>query len=237
MHKLSLRLTLLAIILGGAFAAQAALKNQLESDGPLPAAALQLPLANVPLQLGEWRGMDAPVTDPKLQIGEERLWRQYIHAESKQPLVLWMVYSKDGEDRGHHPEICMQVAGRPEDKSARQVCEIPGHKAPAQQYLFGTPGDRQWVFYWHYTLPPPQTSTHWLARMYQRLRQRPASVTIEVFAPRVDDESGASAQEFVRLVDAALQAQVGANAVRGSRRLPVTIITPPAEEITSDLDP
>lgn len=229
MQKLPLRLALLALFLGGAFAAQAALTQQLQSGGPLPAAALNAPLAQLPLQLEQWHGADIPVTDPKLMFGEERVWRQYVHATTKQPLVLWAVYSSIGEDRGHHPEICMQVAGKPEDKSARKTCEVPGHAAPVQQYLFGVPGDRQWVFYWHYTLQPPDSDSHWIKRTYQRLRQRPASVTIEVFAPCMDDESSTAAQEFVRMVDAALQSQLGDRAVRGSRRLPVTIIAPAAD--------
>jgi hypothetical protein len=138
-----------------------------------------------------------------------------------------MVYSRSGVDRNHHPEVCMAVTGKPEDKTARQTCPVDGPGDPVQQYRFGRAGDRQWVFYWHYTImPPPNESLTAVQRLYQRLRRRPSSVSIEVFAPENSAEDAESAREFVRLVDAAVRDVVGPTAVRSSQRLPVTLVDP-----------
>jgi len=97
-----------------------------------------------------------------------------------------------------------------------------------EQYRFqGPAGDSQWVFYWHYTLPPPDNSElHPWQRIYQRLRHRPSSITVEVFAPENSPSDVEFARQFVRLVDAALRAHVGPTAIRGSDRLQVTVVEP-----------
>jgi len=119
----------------------------------------------------------------------------------------------------------MAVAGRPEDPTERAELSVPGHDAPVQQYRFGTPGDRTWVFYWHYTLLPAKAAQLTdLQRFYQRLHRRPSSATLEVFARENNDDDVEYAREFVKLVDAAVQAEVGSTASRGSQRKPVSII-------------
>ena len=63
-----------------------------------------------------------------------------------------------------------------------------------------------------------------LQKIYQIYRQRPASMTIEVFAPEMGEGDMEHAQEFVRIVDQHLQKHVGKSAERGSERIPVTVI-------------
>jgi hypothetical protein len=156
------------------------------------------------------------------------LQRTYYHTQRGQSLVLWVAYSKKGADRGHHPEVCMMVAGKPEDTRARRICELEGPGHPAQQYRFGRPGDYQWVFYWHYTMLPPHSSdVDGLQRLYQQLHSRPSSMTVEVFAQESSEEDGEFAREFVRLVDQALHSHVGSGAIRGSQRSPVTVVEAP----------
>lgn len=228
--RLWIRLLLATFILAIGLGAQAALEAHFTPIKDVAPGVLVRPLSEVPLALGSWRGEELPVEE-KLRIGDEHLRRTYRHAETGQVVSLWMVYSATGQDRGHHPEVCMAVAGQPEDQSARTTCPLPGQSAPAQQYKFGIGSHSQWVFYWHYTLPAAgeETWTSW-QQLYRRLRQRPASVTLEVFAPCLIDEQAEAAREFVQLVDAAAQAQVGAQAVRSSERLPVTIVPGPAPE-------
>ena len=133
-----------------------------------------------------------------------------------------MVYSRVGEDRGHNPELCMAVAGQPEDPTAREIFPVEGHPVGVYQYRFGRPGDRQLVYYWHYTLvPPPEPGIDQIQRLYQRRRQLPASLTIELFAPELTPEDGKYAREFVHLVDQAVQEYVGPTAVRGCDSLPI----------------
>jgi hypothetical protein len=100
-----------------------------------------------------------------------------------------------------------------------------------QQFRFGIPGDRQWVFYWHYTLLPPKSDKlSDLQFLYQRLHKRPSSITLEVFAPENTTEDVENAREFVRLMDAAIQPHLGPTAVRGSERNPVRRVEAAAAE-------
>src|SRR5689334_12430280 len=149
------RLAMLVLLLGAAVAAQAALDHHLASAGPAVPALLRKSLAELPMTLGAWRGEDVPVTDPRQLYADDYLQRTYWDTAGNQVLSVWIAYSRDGKDRGHHPEVCMSVAGKPEDASVRQTLDVPGHEQPVQQYCFGRTGESQWVFYWHYTLPSP----------------------------------------------------------------------------------
>jgi hypothetical protein len=226
MSALIVRLALAAVLLVGGWWGERALEQHVLSAGPLPEVSLAKPLAEFPLQLGEWQGTEQPITDPILLYADQHLKRYYVHPRRQQVVSIWMAYSREGTDRGHHPEVCMAVSGRPEDPTERAAIEVPGHAAPIQQYRFGTPGDRQWVYYWHYTLWPPKANKlSDVQLLYQRLHKLPSSVTLEVFAPENSPEDVAYAVEFVKLLDAAIQEHVGPTALRGSRRKQVTRLT------------
>lgn len=222
---LILRAGLVFGVLAGGWASLRAFESHVTAPGPLPVVELAKPLSELPMQIGDWEGSDRPITDEKTLYADQHFQRLYVNSHTNQQLLVWMVYSREGEDRGHHPEVCMAVAGRPEDTSERQEFACPGHAAPIQQFRFGVPGDRQWVYYWHYTLLPPKgAETTDLQRFYQRLHRRPASVTLEIFAPESKPTDGEHAREFAVLLDAAMQDHLGPTAVRGSKRLPVTVI-------------
>jgi hypothetical protein len=223
--RFAIRWIWLVLLLGGAMTGELLFKRHLDAAGPLPVVPLRQPLVELPLQLGDWQGVDRPVTDQDWLYADEHLQRTYINQKRRQALTLWLVYSQRGADRGHHPEVCMMVAGKPEDTQARRTCPLDGNGGPAQQYRFGRPGDFQWVLYWHYTLLPPADSERdALQRLHQRLRHRPSSLTVEIFAPEVGQDDGEGVQEFARLADAALRGHVGPDAIRGSRRSPVTVV-------------
>lgn len=203
-----------------------ALRGHALAAGRLEPVALARPLAEFPLELGAWRGQDRPMEGTLAFQPDDQLQRVYLEPATRRAVLIWMVYSAEGADRGHHPEVCMAVAGKPEDATARRAIPIDGHPIPVQQFVFGHEPERQRVFYWHYTLPSPRDahSTR-LQRLYQRLSRRPASLTIEVFAEEGgSDESPDAVLDFVRELDRAAQAQVGPGAIRGSHRLPITAI-------------
>lgn len=208
-----------------ALVAQEVLQAHLNAPGPIPPGVLTKKLETFPLQLGGWIGKDIPLDETVVYTHPmEYLQRVYINRQTKQQVQLWVVFSEVGEDRGHHPEVCYPVAGQPEDPRGRAEIEVPGHKSPVQQLRYGNDGDMKLVYYWHYTLPSPQTpDLDELQRTYQRLRQRPASVTLQVFAPEQWPDTAEGAIEIVRLVDDAFQSFLGPKAVRGCQRLPVTL--------------
>ena len=221
------RVAVVAGTLGIALAAKTALFRHLEAAGPLPAVPLAKSLEAFPQVLGPWRGGDLPPADARLLYGDERLSRVYSHGNRKQGVRLWMVYSATGEDRGHHPEVCMRAAGMTENPRGRSVLPAAGHPQPIQQYLFGRPGEGEGLlgFYWHYTLAPPRDeTTSPLQRAYRRCQHRPSSLTIEVFTPVVAEQDIEVARDFVRCVDRAIQTSLPPGAVRGSERLPVFLV-------------
>ena len=222
------RLIMICSLLAAACAVQWSLWLHLEAPGQLQPVELLHPLAEFPLQLGAWRGVEREPDDDQKLYGDQYIQRYYIDAAREQSVALWLTYSAIGDDRNHHPEVCMVAAGKREDRAARQNCPVEGPGDPVEQYRFAGPaGDRQWVFYWHYTLPSPQQGEvgPW-QQLYQRLRHRPSSVTVEVFAPDNSATDVELARQFVQLVDAALAKHVGPTAVRGSSRLQVTVVDP-----------
>ena len=223
--RTAVRLTLLVSLLGAALVGQFLASRQLAPVASLSPGKLTGPLDAFPVALGPWRGEDRPVRDERALYADEHLQRGYVHQNGQQLAMLWMAFSSVGADRGHHPEVCMAVAGKPEDVSQRQEIECPGHTAPIQQYCYGNDQERQLVYYWYYTLSAPgaEELTEF-QQAFRRLRSRPASLTIEVFVPGDSESTGKAAHEFVRLVDQQVQALVGPGAERGSKRLPVTVI-------------
>lgn len=217
--KLGIRLFAVAVVVGACLVAHLLVVRHLKAPGDIPTVAPARPLAELPMTIGNWVGEDIEVTDENQKFGEDYVQRAYRLGNSQGALV-WIVYAADGEDRGHHPEICMAVAGKQENSSARATLDVPGFEQPVQQYQFGTEQESQWVFYWHYTLnPPPNEQLDEMQRTFQRMRRRPSSMTLEVFAPGGADV--AQLQQFVIDLDRAVQEMLPPFAERGSRRSPV----------------
>ncbi|MCA9267119.1 MAG: exosortase-associated EpsI family protein, partial [Planctomycetales bacterium] len=218
------RLTIVLSVVAVGAIAQAGLLAHLQAAKDLPPAALAAPLAEFPLTLADWIGKDIPIEEA-LQYASDHLQRQYDNRKTGQTVMLWLVYSTIGIDRDHHPQVCYPVHGQPEDPTGLQPIAVPGHDAPVQQMRFGFPDARQLVYYWHYTMPSPnEDKLDTLQLAYQRLRTRPASISLHVYVPERSPESAPGAIEFVKLVDAAIQDWVGAEALRGCQRLPVTLV-------------
>lgn len=218
------RAILALVLLGAALLCQTALLWHLSAAGPTPDIALPRKLGEImPMQIGDWQGEELEVSE-LASYGDDHLKRVYVDAKTGQQVVLWMVYSKDGLDRGHHPEICTQVSGMAEDPSGQDsVLHLEKqHPAAIHQFLYRRGNDSQWIYYWHYTLkPPPDDGVTQLQRKYQLNHNRYSSMTLEVFAPNAAPISRELAIDFVKLVDSTLQADLPPHAVRGSDRKPV----------------
>ncbi|GAB4137127.1 MAG: hypothetical protein Tsb009_04510 [Planctomycetaceae bacterium] len=213
-------ITLFALFIGG----QVFLSQHLSAVEISEPAPLKKPLIDLPMQLGEWRGEDREISE-RAAYGDQHVKRVYYHPGRNQSVSLWLIYSGKGLDREHHPEVCLTVAGQKENRKARQKIDVPGDSAPVQQYLFGTTNMSQWVFYWYYTLPSAEAvNLDKLQRFYQRMHQRPGSVTLQVYAPARSKRDLEGAREFVELVDKAIREHVGQQAKRGSRRTAVTVV-------------
>lgn len=173
--SLGMRSMSLLICLAAAAWAQSALAERLSQFNPVAAQRLQQPLAALPLQLGSWHGVEETIPEA-YRYADEHLKRTYIHATTGQRLIVWMTYSQVAADRNHYPEICMEVAGKPEDPAARRLLNLPGPGGPARRFRFGWPGNQVEVAYWHYSLwPPSPTTSNAIETLHRRVRYRPAS--------------------------------------------------------------
>ena len=222
--KLVYRLAIVLVVVVAALATQGALMAHLEQASVVIPGKLTKSLSQFPLSIGNWIGVDQPIEE-NLKYGDDHLQRVYRDYQTGQQLILWMIYSEIAKDREHHPEVCMKARGLPEVVAARAVVEAPGHAKPVQQYCFGYEGEQQqFVYYWHYRLRSKNTEQlNLLQQTYRSSRHPPASVTIEIFAPRQNEKDVAAAEAFMLAVDAEMQSFVGPAALRGNDRKPVSL--------------
>lgn len=224
MKNIAPRLYIMLTILGAAALVQIASWAHVRAGQADHTEPARPPLTSLPLAVGDWIGRDVPI-DEQLQFADDAVQRVYRHRTTGQQVTLWIAYSATAADRGHHPEVCMAVLGKPENRALRGLLPVPGDEAPVQRLHFGQTGERTWAFYWHYALPRADAQQRsLLQRIYRAARQLPPSVTLEVFAE--DDAPAAllGVEQFVAAIDDAVRPWAGPHARRGNARLPVTIV-------------
>jgi exosortase len=170
------------------------LQAHLQEAGEWSYPNLQASLAGVPLSIPNgnadqalWKGQ--VLTDQeahlrqRLSFADDLLMRIY-RTEEGDWVRVYMVHSRAGEDRKHHPEICIRdVSGAPEDVAFRQRVPLnAAGSAEAQRFRFWTGANRSLVvYYWHYTLEPVALEGQSrLQRLHQRVGISPPSVTVQV---------------------------------------------------------
>ncbi len=217
------RIAGLLVLLSCGVAVDAAEQSWISELGTVPTIRLARPLAEFPQELGEWVGIDTPVARREFLYGEEHLHRVYRHRVSGQTLTLWMVYTDDGRDRGHHPEVCMRAIGHAEAREQRQSVAVPGAGAPVERFFFRRPNGQsgQWVYHWYYVFRDAfdvQTSPSLWQQMQRNLRFQRSGLSVEVFAPKLSDADRDAADELVRRVAEHLEQHVPPTADRRTVR-------------------
>ncbi len=213
------------------------LKAHIQVAGELSFPPLRESLDAVPLQVtdphsGEvlWQGRDLTEAREewrkKIDFADDLLLRVYHRREGGWARV-YMVHSRVGEDRKHHPEICIRdVSGAPEDIAFRaQVPLRPDGSAAAQRFRFWVGSSRSWVvYYWHYAAQPqPAAELSRLQALHQRIGVMPPSVTVQV---NVSGEDAATLQaverELLPALDAAMRQRVlPPGSICGCDRIPI----------------
>ena len=236
--SLSQRLLLACGCLVAAGAAQWSLKLHLAVEDSGEELRLRGSLADLPLTLRagtdeEWVGQVHPSYNSlakQVAFADEFIYRLYQAGDG--PVVsLYAVWSSKGEDRKHHPEVCLRdVAGAPEDTSARKVLFLDREEQrPVQRFRFQTgTGSSIVVYYWHYTLngAPLQRETAFQA-LHRRLGRTPPSVTVQVSTSATGGDAERVERFFLPALDRALQqAQLPSTAAMGCDRVPVTVLRP-----------
>jgi Protein of unknown function (DUF3485) len=193
--SLTARLMLINALLVVGVAGQWALSHHLRAGGELGYAEIARPISQLPLVIAAssegaewWRGKTNPHEDViRTQLPftpDDLVSRTYVLDRSGFFVNLYMVYSRQGDDRKHHPEVCIRdVAGAPEDESARRILWLGDDiTRPVQRFRFRTSATHHTtVYYWHYTFPRNvRDGETRLQVLHQRLSQPPPSITVQV---------------------------------------------------------
>lgn len=167
----------------------------LQQAGEWSYPSLQAPLAEVPLTIADpiggqilWHGQVNTEQEAhlrqRLPFAVDDLLIRLYRTEQGDWVRVYMVHSRAGEDRKHHPEICIRdVSGAPEEVAFRKRVPLEAtSRAEAQRFRFWTGTNRSLVvYYWHYTLEPVTVEElSRLQRLHQRLGISPPSVTVQV---------------------------------------------------------
>jgi hypothetical protein len=182
-----------------------------------------------PVSLRAWLGADlteSTTLSAKIPFADDFLLRRYVAEDRRVAVRLYAVYSRRGEDREHHPEICIRdVAGAPEDKRARGIIFLDAaERRPVQRFRFRTGSEQHlYVYYWHYTLDAEfREGQSYLQGLHQRVGRRAPSLTLQVTTGASPADATAVEKSFLPAVDAALQhALLPPNARIGCERLPI----------------
>lgn len=232
-----LQLAIAWLLLGGA--GLWLLQGHLHQAGEWSYPRLQASLAEIPLSLPDrsdgreqvfWKGQVLADQEThlrqRLSFADDLLMRIYRTQEGDWVRV-YMVYSRAGEDRKHHPEICIRdVSGAPEDVAFRQRVPLnTSGTAEAQRFRFWTGANRSLVvYYWHYTLEPvAREAQSRLQRWHQRLGISPPSVTVQVsISGENPDHLAAVEKVLLPALHAAMEQQILPSPNRcGCDRIPI----------------
>lgn len=206
------RLLTCGVLLGIGLAAQAGLEAANRVERP----TLRAKLASLPLELGDWVGVDQPISDELFEKaqGTECLSRSY---QSRRwpgvKLQLWMNFSIRGDNLRHSPEICLPSGGRTKIESQTRVFEVPapsGRPIRVSRLAYSGGELVEHVGFWYYIfgegklencvrrLSITSESSHGRAT-------RGSSMTIEIFYNGECDPEGEAFQKFARELVAGLE--------------------------------
>jgi hypothetical protein len=243
--SLSARFALINLILCVALAAQFVLSWHVRGGSDLIYPELRAPLAQVPLEFpshgdkssqhaaGGWIGKTNPheeaIRNQLPFVPDDLLSRTYFRTDSALNLNLYMVYSRQGDDRKHHPEVCIRdVAGAPEDVDARKILFLDAdEKHPVQRFRFRTGATQHTtVYYWHFTFPRlPREGETFLQVLHQRGSKPAPSVTVQVSTSAEMDQLEAIERDFLVSLDHVLwERHLPAGTVMGCDRLPIALL-------------
>jgi hypothetical protein len=219
---------LIAHMRGGAALAYAHLRKSI-SEFPLTFTTSKSPAKST-----AWIGMVHPAeadTRTKLPFTPDALLlRTYVKDDHSLALSLYMVHSRQGDDRKHHPEVCIRdVTGAAEDLASRKILFVDAEqKRTIQRFRFQTgPTQYTTVYYWHYTLPRvPREGETSLQVMYQRINTPAPSITVQVSLSAEAEQHDAVEKGFLVYLDQALKDQyLPEGTVMACDRIPIALQT------------
>ena len=206
------RALLCGAILATGMAAQAALETLNRTDRP----ALRMPLARVPLDLGNWTGRDEPVEPDLIERAQTTEYLNRTYESRKHAglsLRLWINYSRKGDNLRHTPAICLPSIGWNQVESQTRVLSVP--LGPDRSILITRLGYErdelvEHVGFWYYIFGEGKLENYVrrlpiTSRSSHGRTTRGSSMTVEVFYPGEHDPEGDELREFARELLKALE--------------------------------
>jgi EpsI family protein len=206
------RAFLCGAILAIGMAAQAALAALNRTERP----ALRMPLASIPLELGNWAGRDEPVDSDIIERAQttEYLNRTYdSRTQAGLSLRLWINYSRFGNNLRHTPEICLPSGGWSKVESQSRVISVPvgeNREIPITRLGYGQGELVEHVGFWYYIFGEGKLENYVrrlpiTSRSSHGRTTRGSSMTVEVFYRGDNDPEGEGLREFARELLKALE--------------------------------
>jgi EpsI family protein len=206
------RAFLCGAILAIGMAAQAALAALNRTERP----ALRMPLASIPLDLGNWAGRDEPVDPDIIERAQttEYLNRTYdSRTQAGLSLRLWINYSRFGNNLRHTPEICLPSGGWSKIESQSRVISVPvgeNREIPITRLGYGQGELVEHVGFWYYIFGEGKLENYVrrlpiTSRSSHGRTTRGSSMTVEVFYRGDNDPEGEGLREFARELLKALE--------------------------------
>lgn len=223
-----------AAVLGGLVLLQIGLDRHLTAVPTVTYPTLPAFIEAFPVRLHTppapvWQGVERPDradVAKTIPFADGFLTRYYAPADGGVAASVYAVFSQRGEDRLHHPEICVRdVGGATEVAGAAAVVRLsPDEERFARRFAFRTSTTRQTtVYYWHYSLPAtdPARPLSLLQRIHHRWSQRPPSITVQVATDAAGPSLVRVEQELLPQLDAVFRGQLPAGTRVGHDRLPI----------------
>ena len=193
-------------------AAQAGLEHLNQTERP----PLRRPLAEIPMELGDWVGRDEPVAADIVERAQTTEYLNRVYESRKQPGLRAHALDqllREGDQPAAHAGDLPAVGGLDQDRIADQVLEIaaPDGKAVRITRLgYGRGELVEHVGFWYYIfgegklenfvrqLPITSRSSHGRTT-------RGSSMTVEIFCPGDHDPDGEALGDFARALLASLE--------------------------------
>lgn len=180
----------------------------------------------------KWTGKEHPGREELLKqvaFADEVLYRYYIPERAGPVVQVYAAYSKTGEDRKHHPEICMrEAAGKPEDMNFRKIIPLDAEgKQSVQRFRFLTGTSAHTIiYYWHCTFPMKvEEGQTGLQALHGRLNSRAPSLTVQVSTDASGEDLDLLERTFLPALQSALsESFLPAGTTVGCDRLPIVLL-------------
>ncbi|MEI7683396.1 MAG: exosortase/archaeosortase family protein [Planctomycetota bacterium] len=155
-------------------------------------------------------------------------YRRFYSPEMNVSANVYVVHSENGEDRKHHPEVCIRdVLQLPEDVASRAAVPLGDDpQRTVQRFGFNVgPSQNMAVYYWHYTFRPLQHEQQsWLQQLYATFDRSPPSVTVLVTSNASREQWPLLEQRLLAPLDFELRGKHLPPDVRmSSERLPILV--------------